>query len=163
MLSQFFRKKWIVAAILSLVFSVLTGCGTVYRTPQLGQPSSTVRTVYEREGLFTWTSVKIESIDNQSAGLQMLSNAKMRVHPGPHMLTIIAEFNLGAFSGPFSAIVDVKADFKPYQDYRIKTSIQGSRFLAWVVDDKGKQVSAVSSVGYELAPTHSTIFIPVKR
>lgn len=155
------RFKIVLFIILSII---LSGCATVYRSPKLNEPKATIRGFHNRSGLFTWLEIKVESIDNQSPGLQVITTSPLNIYPGQHKITAIINFNQSAFSsGPYTSIIDVATEFKPFENYILKAKADGSLVSLWIENSKGQRVSAVTSAPYYKASTNTTIFIPIQR
>ncbi|MBA2710400.1 MAG: hypothetical protein H0U57_07410 [Tatlockia sp.] len=156
-------NKHKLSTVLLMAFTLLTGCATVYKPPKATEPTSIIRVKDERSGLATWITLKVEAIDNKSAGLQLMPG-KLRIYPGIHTLTVNTQFNRGFFSsGPFEAFTDINADFKAGETYIIEAAIEGSKVLVWISNGAGKKISPVIANNYRSAPQQNTLFIPVGR
>lgn len=152
--------KKFFAICLFISFFILSSCATLYHPPKSNEAAATIRVKNTRQGLATWMHLTVQSIDNRAAGPQLFPSST-RIYPGPHILTVSAEFNRGFFSsGPYEAFVDLKADFKPNQNYLIQANSQGAKILVWLTDSSGRKI-AMSTSNYRTAPRSVPVFIPV--
>ncbi|MFA5960341.1 MAG: hypothetical protein WC785_07470 [Tatlockia sp.] len=125
----------------------LAGCVTIYEPPKYGEPTATVQGMKDN-GLFNWSVIAVTEIDNHSVGFKMTPAGTLRIYPGNHMLTLNSQFKRGPFSPVYFAVIDVSANFKASQHYKIKSNVDGSRLNAWVEDANGHRVSPISSSNY---------------
>lgn len=149
--------------LLTLVF--LSGCASnPYVIDKAEVPDhSTVKGFSQRDGLFTWMSFRIESIDGKTVSYVLKSETdyEIPVTPDTHRFVIFAQFN-NSFGGscPCDTFLELEAAISPNSAYGLKGRVNGASMEVWLENlDAGTVVSEVASANYRSSPVPA--YVPI--
>ena len=96
-----------------------------------------------RKSFVNWSETSIKRIDGQLVGM---TNTRLRVKPGKHVLVVEVRFHNKFGDGPRVSLPIIKADLKEKMNYRVMFSTTKDQIVkAWLENSATHKV--VSSIG----------------
>lgn len=124
---------------------------------------SSIKGYSERDGLFTWLSARIESIDGQTVSYVLKSETdyEIPVTPEMHKFLILTEFN-NRFGGacPCVTFTELAAPIGPNSNYGVRARVDGAGIEVWIENlADSTAITEVVKTRYSASPR--TNYVPI--
>lgn len=124
---------------------------------------SSIKGYSERDGLFTWLSARIESIDGQTVSyiLKSETDYEIPITPEKHRFLVLTEFN-NSFGGacPCMSFTDLEAMIEPNSSYGIKARQNGAVIEVWIENlADGTAITEPVRTRYNASPSNN--YVPI--
>lgn len=132
--------KHLAISVLSIILSACATTGEGFHADAQGIGVVTVNKTFHREGIFTWTSFTLYSVNGKRVppGFVAAPN-NTKLAPGKSKIVALASFNDGG-GGPYEAEVPMEVELLPDATYEIDGRVSGMTVEAWLTlaSTKGK-------------------------
>lgn len=124
---------------------------------------SSIKGYSERDGLFTWLSARIESIDGKSVSyiLKSETDYEIPVTPEMHKFLVLTEFNK-SFGGacPCVTFTELVAPIAPNSSYGLKARVDGAGVEVWI-ENLADSTAITEVVKTRYAPSQRNNYVPI--
>ncbi len=125
--------------LLSIILSACATTGEGLHKDAQGAGFVTINKTFHREGLNTWTSFTLHSVNGKRVPPNLFTAPdNTKVAPGKSKILALATFNDGG--GPYEAEVPMEVELLPDATYEIDGRVSGMAVEAWLTlaSTKGK-------------------------
>lgn len=135
--------KHLAIPLLSIILSACAATGEGFHPDAQGVGVVTVNKTFHREGLHTWTSFALYSVNGKRVPPGFISapdNTKLA--PGKSKIVALASFNDGG--GPYEAEVPMEVELLPDATYEIDGRVSGMTVETWLTLASTKEKASKS-------------------
>ena len=148
---------------------LLHGCATTTYSPPEGGSVAHITGVFERNGLFDWSSYAVRAIDGRFLSnplLGHLAEVRSAVAAGNRRVLVEAKFNRTyGGGGPYQAFIPLQFEFAAGRELRVNGAVRDNVVDAWIEDASSgeKLTGAVSAQFGEVARSPGVVPIIIPR